>query len=142
MGYRKLSHAQYQQLADFRHTLRRFLRFSEEAAEQAGLSGQQYQALLALRAAASAAQATVGYVARCLIIKHNSAVELVDRLVKQGLVDRRESPRDRRKVELRPTPKGARILDRLVHVHRHELHRLAAQLLPLAPRRRRASPPR
>jgi DNA-binding MarR family transcriptional regulator len=131
MAARKLSQAHYQQLADARHTLTRFLRFSESAAGKAGLSSQQYHALLALRAAGTARPASIGHVARGLLIKHNSAVELVDRLVRQGLVDRRDSPQDRRKVELRVTPKGRRTLERLVHIHRQELDRLAAAMKDL-----------
>ena len=130
MAAHKLSQAHYQRLADFRHTLARFLRFSESAAGKAGLSGQQYHALLTLRAAGMAKPASIGHVAKGLLIKHNSAVELVDRLVRQGLVDRRDSPQDRRKVDLRVTPKGRRTLDRLVLIHRRELDRLAAQLAP------------
>lgn len=137
MANGKLSDAQYRQLADFRHTLRRFLRFSEAAAEDAGLSGRQYHALLALRAATAAQPASIGYVAKCLLIKHNSAVELIDRLVKQRLVERRESSEDRRKVELSVTRKGQRLLDRLVDVHRQELGRLAAHLALLSQPRNR-----
>jgi DNA-binding MarR family transcriptional regulator len=59
-------------------------------------------------------------------------VELIDRLVKQRLVARRESPADRRRVELRVSAKGQRTLDRLVHVHRQELDRLAAQILQMS----------
>jgi DNA-binding MarR family transcriptional regulator len=131
MASRTLSETQYRQLADFRHTLRRFLRFSETAAEKAGISGQQYQALLALRAAGAVHQRTIGYVARCLLIKHNTAVELVDRLVKQRLVERRDSAEDRRKVQVSVTAKGQRILDRLVLVHRQELDRLAVHIVQM-----------
>jgi DNA-binding MarR family transcriptional regulator len=130
MATPKLSQAHYRHLADFRHTLTRFLRFSESAAAKAGLSGQQYHALLALRAAGTEQPASISHVAKGLLIKHNSAVELVDRLVRQGLVDRRDSPQDRRKVDLRLTSKGHRTLDRLVHAHGEEFGRLAAQLAP------------
>ena len=128
MAHGKLTRTQYRQLADFRHTLRRFLRFSEAAAEQLGLSGQQYEALLALRAALAAQDRTIGYVARRLLIKHNSAGELVERLVKQKLVRRQGSALDRREVELSLSPKGERLIQRLADVHRRELRGVAVRL--------------
>jgi len=120
-----LSDSEYRQLADFRHRLRRYLHFSEAAAGKAGLTAQQYHALLALRAQRPE-EATVGYVGRSLIIRQNSAAELVDRLVRQKLVRRRESAADRRRLELTVTARGTRILDRLARIHREELRRLAS----------------
>ena len=125
---RRLSDADYQRIARLRYLLRRFTYFSENAARKQGLTSQQYQALLALRGRGEE-HATVGYVARCLLIRHNSAVGLVDRLVRDGLVRRRESPNDRRKAELTITGKAQRALDRLVHVHRGERQRLVVHFL-------------
>lgn len=116
-----LSDADYARLAAFRHALRSYLAFSETAAARVGLSGQQYQALLAVRAMAVPAQRTVSELARQLLIKHHSAVGLVDRLADQGLLLRKASREDGRKVELRLTTKGTRVLDRLADLHRHEL---------------------
>jgi len=118
-----LGDGDFARLASFRHALRRFLHFSHAAAAGAGLTGQQYQALLAIRGAAGGEQMTVNDLARHLLIKHNSSVGLVDRLVAGGLVTRDRNPGDRRKVRLRLTARGQRVLERLASVHREELRR-------------------
>ncbi len=127
----KLDTQEYQELAAFRHALRGFLRFSESAAEKAGLTAQHYQALLTVRACPEERNVTINDLAGQLLIRHNSAVGLVDRLVRQGLVAREPSPDDRRKVHLRLTAKGDRILERLAEVHREELQRIGPQLRQL-----------
>ena len=114
----------YAQLAAFRHALRRFLRFSEAAAAQAGLTTQHYQAMLVLRGWPEDSRASIGDLAQQLLIKHNSAVELVDRLVEEKLVVREPSRADRRKVELRLTGRGRQVLAKLARMHRAELERL------------------
>lgn len=117
--------AQYEQLAAFRAALRSFLHFSEAEAGRVGLSSQQYQALLTVRASGEASRPTINDLAHHLLIKHNSAVGLVDRLVEQGLVRRRPVAGDRRKVCLCMTTKGRRVLARLASLHRAELRRVA-----------------
>ena len=117
----------YARLAGFRHALRRFLRFSELAAADKGLSGQYYQAMLALRGWSGAAPFTIADLARQLLIKHNSAVELVDRLVREDLLLRQASTSDRRKVELRLTRRGGNVLARLASMHRAELRRIGPE---------------
>src|SRR5687767_6882628 len=104
-----LEASEYQQLAEFRYALRRYLRFSESAAEQMGLTAQHYQAMLAI-CASPEGRLTINDLAQQLLIRHNSAVGLVDRLNKQGLAAREPSPQDRRKVHLRLTAKGDRVL--------------------------------
>src|SRR5512134_226799 len=121
-----LDAAEYQQLASFRYALRSFLRFSEAAAEKVGLTAQHYQALLTICAAS--AGITINDLAQQLLIRHNSAVGLVDRLSQQGLVAREPSPEDGRKVYLRLTAKGDRVLEKLAGVHREELRRIGPQL--------------
>jgi DNA-binding MarR family transcriptional regulator len=122
-----LQASEYQQLASFRYALRSFLRFSEAAAEKVGLTAQHYQALLALCATADD-RVTINDLAQELLIRHNSAVGLVDRLTSQGLVSREPSPEDGRKVVLRLTAKGDRVLEKLAEVHREELRRIGPQL--------------
>ena len=122
-----LDASEYQQLASFRYALRRFLRFSEAAAEKVGLTAQHYQALLAV-CATPGGRVTINDLAQQLLIRHNSAVGLVDRLSDQGLVAREPSPEDGRKVHLRLTAKGDRILEKLAEVHREELRRIGPQL--------------
>ena len=120
--------ADYARLASFRRALRRFLHFSEAEAARCGLSSQQYQALLAVRAAPERDRVTINDLARHLLIKHNSAVGLVDRLVEQDLLRRKPMAEDRRKVELHLTTKGRRVLARLASVHRAELRRVAPMM--------------
>lgn len=122
-----LEPTEYRQLASFRYALRSFLRFSEAAAEKVGLTAQHYQALLAVCAAAEG-HVTINDLSRQLLIRHNSAVGLVDRLTAQGLLAREPSAEDRRKVYLRLTAKGDRVLEKLAEVHRDELRRIGPQL--------------
>ena len=119
---------EYALLAGFRYALRAFLHFSESAAAGLGLTAQQYQAMLALRGFPEDRAIAINDLAQHLLIKHNTAVGLVDRLDKQGLVARRASPVDGRQVYLRLTAKGERMLERLAAVHREELHRIGPQL--------------
>jgi DNA-binding MarR family transcriptional regulator len=122
-----LEPGEYRQLALFRYALRSFLRFSEAAAEKVGLTAQHYQALLAVCATPSG-RVTINELAQQLLIRHNSAVGLVDRLCDQGLIARESSPEDGRKVYLRLTAKGDRVLEKLAEVHREELARIGPQL--------------
>jgi DNA-binding MarR family transcriptional regulator len=121
-----LDASEYQQLASFRYALRSFLRFSESAAEKVGLTAQHYQALLSV--CATRGHVTINDLAQQLFIRHNSAVGLVDRLTAQGLLAREPSAQDGRKVYLRLTAKGDRLLEKLAEVHREELRRIGPQL--------------
>lgn len=123
-----LSTGDYARLAAFRRVLRQFLRFSEEAAAQAGLTAQHYQALLILRACPERERITINDLATELFIKHNSAVGLVDRLATEGLVTREPSEKDRRKVELQLSTKGRQVLATLAGIHRRELERIGPTL--------------
>jgi DNA-binding MarR family transcriptional regulator len=124
----KLTTGDYAQLAAFRRALRSFLRFSEAAAAEAGLSTQHYQAMLILRACPAKRRITINDLARELLIKHNSAVGLVDRLTREKLVAREPSSVDGRKVELRLTARGRRVLAKLAETHRGELQRIGSNL--------------
>jgi DNA-binding MarR family transcriptional regulator len=120
---------QYRELLAFRTGLRRFLRWSEEQAAAAGLTPQQHQLLLAIRG--SAAPPSVGDVADLLLLRHHSAVELVDRAEQAGLVLRRSDPADRRLVRLAVTARGEHLLARLSAAHLEELGRLAPAIQAL-----------
>jgi DNA-binding MarR family transcriptional regulator len=122
-----LEAGEYRQLAAFRHALRRFMRFSETEAKKMGLTAQHYQAMLAL-CASDGGRLTINDLAQQLLIRHNSAVGLVDRLNKQGLAVREPAVEDKRKVYLRLTAKGDRVLSRLAEVHRAELRRIAPEI--------------
>ncbi len=118
----------YQALAEFRYQIRRFLRFSEEAARQAGLEPQHHQLMLAVKGAEDEAGPRITYLAERLQLQHHSAVELVDRLAKRGLIQRTRSHEDRREVHVKLTPRGERILQQLTLDNREEL-RIAAPAL-------------
>jgi len=124
-----LSSADYRALAAYRRALRRFLHFSTEAARAAGLSQQQYQVLLALKAAPGRALLSVGELAEIMQVRHHSAVGLVDRLARRGLARRVRDTADRRRVRVRLTASGEKVLGRLAASHRDELRRLGPQLI-------------
>jgi DNA-binding MarR family transcriptional regulator len=124
----KLTTRDYAQLAGFRHALLGFLRFSEGAAAEAGLTSQHYQALLVLRGWPQDRPVSISDLAQQLLIKHNSAVGLVDRLAAEGLVTRETSSTDRRKVELALSPRGRQVLAKLASMHRRELERIGPVL--------------
>lgn len=120
--------ADYAKLAAFRYALRSFLHFSELVTERAGLTSQQYQALLVVRSLAGSAPVSIADLAQQLLIKHNSAVGLADRLVAQGLMVRERIPENRRKVQLELTAKGERILGRLASIHRAKLRSIGPEI--------------
>jgi DNA-binding MarR family transcriptional regulator len=112
----------HQTLASFRRQLRKFLLISENAANDAGLHPQQHQILLAVAGVPAGRSASIGYAAEALGLKHNTVVELVDRCEREGLLDRVADLKDRRRVCLRATDRGQRVLNRLSQVHIRELN--------------------
>ena len=124
----KLTTRDYAELAAFRRSLREFMRFSEEAAAEAGLTSKHYQAMLVLRGCPDSQRISINDLARQLLIKHNSAVGLVDRLAQEKLVVREASSDDRRKVELHLTRRGRQLLAKLAAMHRRELERIGPGL--------------
>ncbi|HSN19700.1 MAG TPA: MarR family transcriptional regulator [Usitatibacter sp.] len=123
-----LSSSEYAMLAAFRYKLRQFLAFSEKAAEGVGLTQQQYQALLAVRAHQGPGLLSITDLARQMLIKHHSAVGMVNRLEELGMVRREPAPDDRRKVGIRLTASGQRVFDKLASVHRGELRRIGRDI--------------
>lgn len=121
----------YQRLLLFRTGVRRFLHWSAQQAEAAGLTAAQHQLLLAIRGHQDSRGPTIGDVADYLFLRHHSAVGLVDRAESAGLVERLQDQDDRRVVRLRLTPKGAGILAQLSQVHLEELARLAPEVRAL-----------
>lgn len=111
----------YQSLAEFRHQIRRYLRFSDSAVRDSELEPRQYQLLLALKGLSSTVRARIGELAEQLQIQHHSAVELVDRLESSGLVRRQRGTHDRREVLVLLTPAGEKVIRELVLHHRAEL---------------------
>ena len=114
MGKRQtLSKSEYEDLAAFRHGIRQFLRFSEDAAKRAGVTPQQHQALLGIKGFPGRDYVAVGELAERLQLRHHSAVGLVDRLMAEKLVSREIAAEDRRRVLVQLTARGERILRQL-----------------------------
>jgi len=132
----KLTKAEYETLAALRYSLRQFLHFSEEAAQAAGLSPQQHQALLAIKGFPGRDRVTVGELAERLQIRHHSAVGLTDRLASSDLVKRKPDTSDRRQVYLALTARGEAMLEKLSAAHKEQLRRLAPQIESLLQRLR------
>ncbi len=120
--------AEYETLAEFRYALRHYLSFSKSAVEKAGITLQQYQALLFIIGYPGKDQITIRDLAERLQVQHHSAVGLVDRLEEQGLVRRNHNEVDRRQVLIGLTPRGIEALESLASLHREELRHLGPQL--------------
>jgi DNA-binding MarR family transcriptional regulator len=120
-GKGAMRESDYTALAQFRYQLRTFLAFSEAAAQRAGLTPQQHQALLAIKGFGGGEAASIGDVARFLLIRHHTAVELMDRMAKLKLIARAADPQDARRVLVRLTPKGEQKLRSLSRIHLDEL---------------------
>ena len=111
------SEADYEALAQFRYRLRLFLAFSDTNAKKVGLTSQQYQALLAIKGFSSERPMFVGELARLLLIRHHTSVELVDRMAKHGLLQRTVDANDKRRVLVTPSKKGYLLLRKVAVVH-------------------------
>jgi DNA-binding MarR family transcriptional regulator len=118
----------YPALARFRYELRRFLAFSEAAARKEKLTPQQHQALLAIKGFSRAKPVSLGDVAKLLLVRQHTAVELVNRMAKAGLVVRRVDASDRRRIFVSLTAEGERRLRKLSKAHLDELNALGRQL--------------
>ena len=128
MPTRKLSDSDYRCLFAFRHELRLFLSFSEEQAQRVGLTPQQHQVLLAVRAQAPEAPG-ISLLAEQLVLKHHSVVELVDRLEQRRLLRRSRSEKDARVACVHLTTRGEALLGKLTLLHSAELARRAPRLV-------------
>lgn len=128
---REFADDDYRRLLQFRTGLRRFLHWSAQEAESAGLTPAQHQLLLAIRGHDDSRGPTIGDVAAYLFLRHHSAVGLVDRAESAGLVQRTEDEDDRRVVRLRLTEKGHGTLVALSELHLEELKRLAPEMRAL-----------
>jgi DNA-binding MarR family transcriptional regulator len=119
---------QYQDLAEFRRQIRKFIYFSEATAKEHGVEPQQHQLLLAVQGLPEGVKPTVGEIASRLFIQHHSAVELVNRLEATGAVTRTPGVQDKREVLIRLTASGRRILRKLALAHRTELETSGPEL--------------
>jgi DNA-binding MarR family transcriptional regulator len=123
-----LTDDQFGRILEFRVALRRFGRFSEEQAAKLDMTAAQYQLLLAIRGHDDPRGPTIADVARALLVRHHSAVGLVDRTQDLGLIERRRDSDDHRLVRLALTPAGHERVNALAQAHLTELRQLAEVL--------------
>lgn len=126
---RGLTKANFELLSEFRYQMRRFERFSEQAAQGEGITPLQYLLLLHIKGYPGRAWATVGELAERLQSQHHGVVALVSRCEALGLVKRRTSETDRRQVEVHLEEAGETLLARLAAMHRAELKSLTGTFL-------------
>src|SRR5512135_3683833 len=119
----------YQALAEFRYQLRRYVRISEDAARTSGIEPQQHQLMLAIRGISDGEEPRIAYLAERLQIQHHSAVELLDRMERKGLITRTRGASDRREVHVQLTARGDRVLSELTQQMREELRSAAPALV-------------
>jgi DNA-binding MarR family transcriptional regulator len=117
----------YLGLAGFRSALRQFIAASEAISRAAGITQQQYQAMLAIRTWPYETM-SIKDLAEQLLLTHHAAVQLVDRLSKSDLVQRTASQEDRRSVLLNLTSRGSTLLDELAGKHLEAILRQEAAL--------------
>jgi DNA-binding MarR family transcriptional regulator len=118
----------FEAISEFRYQLRRFLRFSEEVVGREGITPLQYLLLLHIKGYPGKDWASVGELAERLQAHHHGVVALISRCEQLGLVKRKTSTEDRRRVETHLTPKGERCVGRLALLHRNELKSLRSTL--------------
>ena len=124
-----LALSDYQSLAELRYQIRKFVRFSEQAARKAGMEPRQHQLLLAIKGLPETVRPRIGVLAERLQLQHHSTVELADRLAKGGYIRRRRDSEDRREVLLHLTAKGENVLRRLSLDHKQELRNAGPTLM-------------
>lgn len=130
-GPSELSTNDYRTLARFRHALRVFQRFSEDAARQVGITPSQHQLMLAIKGWDGDNAPTIGELSERLQLRHHSAVELVQRATVAGLVSTHGDPLDARRQLVDLTPKGESYLRSLSLAHRDELRRFRTEMADL-----------
>lgn len=121
--------ADYQALGEFRYQIRRFIRYSEQVAREAGIEPQQHQLLLAIKGLPEGKDATISNLAERLQIQHHSTVELVDRLEEREMVERSRDENDMRRVLVKLTSQGEEILRNLSHHSLTELRSIGPSLV-------------
>jgi DNA-binding MarR family transcriptional regulator len=123
-----LTQQDFERLLEFRVTLRRFQRWSEDQARAAGLTHVQHQLLVAIKGHRGNRPPAIGDLAGYLLLRPHSTVELVDRAEVAGLVERMPDAEDGRVVRVRLTGEGEEILQQLTRAHLDRLNELAAVL--------------
>jgi DNA-binding MarR family transcriptional regulator len=126
-----LTQADFEHLLELRTGLRRFLRWSEQQARTAGLTPTKHQLLLAIRGHSNPAGPTIGEIANYLVLRHHSAVELVDRAARERLVKRNPDATSKSVVRVTLTERGFEKLDALTEAHVQEIAHLAPTMRAL-----------
>lgn len=129
LDMKKLSPADYRALAEFRYQIRKFISFSDQAVQAAGLERGQYQLMLAIKGIPEGMRPRIRDLANRLRVQHHSAVELINRLEAGGYVRRERAEDDRREVLLALTAKGEKVLAELALHHHEELQEAAPRLV-------------
>ncbi len=119
----------FHSLAEFRYQIRRYVSFSQNTARAMGIDPQQHQLMLAVRGLPPTLNPTIRILAERLQIRHHSTVELIDRSVERGLVERRRDGVDRRQVTIHLTPKGERLVNEAAQRNRNELQTAGRELV-------------
>lgn len=127
----RLTQRDFEQLLELRTGLRRFLRWSEQQAQAAGLTSAKHQLLLAIQGHSDPRGPTVGEIADYLVLRHHSAVGLVDRAASDGLVRRNSDPSSKSVVRVTLTALGAEKLDQLAEAHLEEIAHLGPTMRAL-----------
>ena len=125
----RIPRSDYRALAELRYAIRKFLAFSAEAARAVNIEPQQHQLLLAVKGLPDDTRPTIRAVAERLQLQHHSAVELVNRSIAHGLLERHQGEADHREVILHITPAGERLLRKLSLAHKTELRAAAPALV-------------
>lgn len=125
---RQVSDRDYARLLSVRTNLRRFERWSAEQAGAHGLTASQHQLLLAIRGHEEPSGPTISQVADYLMVRHNTAVELIDRTQDLGLLERTRDASDHRIVRLVLSSEGVDRLAALAGSHIEELSRLGPMI--------------
>jgi DNA-binding MarR family transcriptional regulator len=126
---REISTTEYQALAELRYRIRKFLNEGDEVAREAGLEPQQYLLLLLIRGLSDGKAATIQTLAERLALRHQSVVELIDRMEIHGYVRRTRSREDRRHVLVSILPRGEKLLERVARHRLSELRSTGATLV-------------
>jgi DNA-binding MarR family transcriptional regulator len=119
----------FKALAELRYQIRRFLRFSENAARDVGIEPQQQQLLLTVKGLPAGRKPTIGALAERMQLQHHSLVGLIDRLVERGLLVRLRATDDKRQVLIKVSREGENMLRSLALNHLHELRSIGPQFV-------------
>lgn len=126
-----LTQDDFEHLLELRTGLRRFLRWSEQQARAAGLTPSKHQLLLAIKGHPNPAGPTIGEIANYLVLRHHSAVELVDRASNDGFVKRKRDASSKSMVRVTLTRRGVAKLEALTETHVQEIAHLAPTMKAL-----------